>query len=257
MKIKGEDCDMDFGVALDQIMIFALMLAPFIIIFLEMGERKKYPIRVWVLTEIGGSVGGKSNVGYYDRIGYMKVKDSKGKEIGGSEWRLRSNKKTVNNFSMQNVMEVRMPDVAEWFFFMQKKKQLAFVQAVNGEKGEEFYGVEFNLGLGNFKPIFDSNRAINFFKTYNQMKERNKADDWMKENMWHLLNTGGQLLIVIFLFLCFMQLVEVSKNLGGATLGIQGIDDKLDELSGNGNTTHSAPVNFNPLNLPFVPSVGG
>jgi len=182
---------------------------PAILFFLEIGRRRMFPIRCTVSYELGGERGQKNTFSTEDRIGYVDIKGQDGKSTGAKEWRLCDMNKPVQNFSYAFV-----GDKAIWFGF--RVDRHAHVVAVMGEKGEEFYPQAYDASVKGYKPVFDGDRGLRLFKIFQDIQNRNKYADWLKDNIMQLAKMGLDLAIVIMLFLCFMQLTDTSKMLGNA-----------------------------------------
>ena len=191
------------------------ILLPLACFFIEMNQRSQYPIRVDVEYQIGDEAGKNvKTIVVPDRIGLKYLKNEKDEKMGGAqEWRMLRINRPVQGFSLAQVVEKKI-----WFGF--KKAQTANVYAVNGEKGEEFYGVKrvYNKTEdgGVFKPVFESDRALQHFKMQQEIDKRNTKENFWKEHLWDMIKIGADILIIIVLLLCFIQLVDVSKNLQGA-----------------------------------------
>jgi hypothetical protein len=191
------------------------ILLPFLCFMLEMRQRSKYPIRVEVSFQIGKDAEGRPKVvSYEDRIGLLDIKGSKDQKTGAKEWRLMTLNKAVQNFGYEHVYEKQI-----WMGF--KKAQHAKILAVQGLKGEEFYPIKYHLDMkdekgGEFKPVFSGDRALMHYKMQREIDARNTKENFWKDHLFDLLKIGGDILIIIMLFLCFLQLVDVSKNLQSA-----------------------------------------
>jgi hypothetical protein len=184
---------------------FAFIM-PMFLIMMEMNNRRNYPIRVTVSYELGGERGQKNTFSTEDRIGYRETKDANGKNTGAKEWRLMDIGRCVQNFSYDYVGDKTM-----WFGL--KIGRHANIIAIMGEKGEEFFPQKYDASSKTYKPVFDGDRGTRLLKIFSDIQARNHYTDWIKQNLIQLAITGIALAITVMLFLCFMQLSDVSKTL--------------------------------------------
>ena len=197
----------DFWVAC-AIFIFSFIL-PMFLFYIEFSNRRKFPIRCTVSYQVGGEMGHKNTYSTDDRIGYVEIKDEKGAKTGAKEWRLMDINKPVQNFDYSFV-----GDKAIWFGF--KIARHCHIVAVMGEKGEEFYPQRYDSSMRDYKAVFDGDRGLRLFKIFQDIQNRNKYTNWLQQNLMALASMGLSLLIAIMLFLCFLQLSDVSKVLSTA-----------------------------------------
>jgi hypothetical protein len=180
-----------------------------ILFYIEMSNRSKFPIRATVSYQVGGEMGHKNTYSTDDRIGYVEIKDEKGGKTGAKEWRLMDINKPVQNFNYDFV-----GDQAIWFGM--RVARHCHVIAVMGEKGEEFYPQKYDSSMRDYKAVFDGDRGLRLFKIFQDIQNRNKFNNWLQQNLMALASMGLSLLIAIMLFLCFLQLSDVSKVLSSA-----------------------------------------
>jgi hypothetical protein len=190
------------------------ILLPMLCFFLEIDQRSKYPVRVEIKYNQSENVKGESRVkANDDRCGQFDIKDDKGKKTGGSEWRLLKIKRAIQGMSHDFVYDKNI-----WFGF--KSAPHVAIEASEGLKGEEFYPIEHQLGVdekgGKFRTVYGTERAIVGYKVRTEIITRNTKENFWKDHLFDLLKIGGDILIIIMLFLCFLQLVDVSKNLQSA-----------------------------------------
>lgn len=190
------------------VFIFSFML-PLFLFYLEISNRRKFPIRCTVSYQVGGEMGHKNTYSTDDRIGYVDIKDDKGSKTGAKEWRLMDINKPVQNFNYDFV-----GDKAIWFGF--RVSRHCHIIAVMGEKGEEFYPQRYDSSMRDYKAVFDGDRGLRLFKIFQDIQNRNKYTNWLQQNLMALASMGLSLLIAIMLFLCFLQLTDVSKTLASA-----------------------------------------
>lgn len=190
--------------------VFAFgFILPTILLFMELNNRRNYPIRVTVSYELGGERGQKNTFSTDDRIGYRETRDANGKSTGAKEWRLMDIGRSVQNFSYDYV-----GDKTIWAGL--KVCRHAHIVAVMGEKGEEFFPQKYDTSTKSYKTVFEGDRGTRLLKIFSDIQARNHYTDWIKQNLIQLAITGIALMITVMLFLCFMQLSDVSKTLRDA-----------------------------------------
>jgi hypothetical protein len=223
------------------------LLAPMIVFMLEMNGRKKYPIRVYVSYRIGEQGNNAKTLTYEDRLGYLPIRDNKDRRTGASEWRLRGLGKPVQNFNYDYVQEQSI-----WFGF--KKAQICHVQAIMGLQGEEFRPIKFDARQLNedgsrYVPVFDGDRGLLYHKITQAIENRNKLDSWWKQNLIPIIISALGVVISIMLFLCFLQLIEVSKGLQAAAGASAQCSENYKAVA---NTTATKPIAANNVaGIPF------
>ena len=178
--------------------------------YMDLRNRRNYPIRAEVASYQGKSSADKRTVILNDRLGF--IDDGK----GNKEWRLLKLKKTVQEFSYDYVYEKRI-------FMGLRIGKFAWINAVMGTDGEEFRPIKFDLEKGAYKPVFDGERGILAWRLTTDILERNTYRNWWKDNIMQLAGLGANILVIIMLFLCFLQLVDVSKNLENAASALSGL----------------------------------
>lgn len=218
---------------------------PLIVIVAEMYGRSKYPIRAYISYRIGGQSVSSKTVAVEDRIGYVDVIGAKNQATGVKEWRLRNTQKPVLNFNYDYVFEQKI-------MYGFKKVQACHVNAVMGEKGEEFRPVKYDASLGAYKPVFDGERGMLFYKITQSIEARNKFENWWKTNLFNLALGGIALLIAALLFMCFLELKTVSQNLASAASAATQCSDNYRAVL-NGSSTQKTTVQpGNVAGIPFL-----
>ncbi len=224
-----------------------MVLAPLFVLLIEMRERAKYPIRAFVSYQTGSDSVHAKTYGVEDRLGYVDIRTKKDEATGAKEWRLRNLKRPVQNFNYNYVYE-------QAIFFGLRRAPVAHVIAVNGLNGEEFRPIKYDASLGSYKPVFDGDRGLLYYKITKAIEDRNKIENWWRQNLIPLLGSALELVIAIMLFLCFMQLTEVSKALhAAASASAQCHESNLALMNKTTSETTIKPGNV--AGIPF--GVGG
>ena len=133
------------------------------------------------------------------------MKSAKDEKTGAKEWRLRNINKPVLDFKPDYIYDVDI-----WMGL--KRAQFANIQATTTPKGEEFYGMAYDASNKGFKPAFSEDRRLLFWKIDQDIETRNTFQNWWKQHLMELIKIGMEALIIIVLFLIFLQLTEISKN---------------------------------------------
>lgn len=190
---------------------FTMFLVPVLIGFLEILERRAYPIRAEVSYTQGENTQGERGKlrEISDRIGYIEIKGSHGENTGSKEWRLAGLNKMVQNFDYSYVYDKEI-------WFGRRIAPSAKVVGVMGDKGEEFYAVKYNPTTKDYKPVYDSNRGYLLWKIHEWITKRNAFDDWLRQNLFPLLQTFGNVLIILFLLLLFLKIGDIATAFSSA-----------------------------------------
>jgi hypothetical protein len=118
-----------------------------------------------------------------------------------------------------------------------------------GPKGEEFYPIRYNASTKDFTPVFDGDRGLMLWKIGQDIENRNKYENWIKQNILQLVQSGLMLMIIVMLFLVFMKIGDIATVLGNSldrnNACVAAIDEKL-------NTT-STPLGITTGNIGGVP----
>jgi hypothetical protein len=209
--MAGEETMMCLGAIFLGLLIFMFG------IWREISTRKKYPIRVDLKYDTGLNAAEKKTIIVQDRLGYIKMKDKDGKESAVREWQLMKRKKPVMGFDYSFVCEKYI-----WSGF--KKVPYAIIHGVMGENGEEFKPVKFILEEMAYKPVFDGDRGMLFWKLTQDVISHNTFKNWLQQHILELARIGAELLIFIVLLVIALQLNEVAKNFNAAANTFAGIE---------------------------------
>jgi hypothetical protein len=192
--------------------LLIMITAPMAMMLYVIIQRNRYPIRATVATEYGGELGNKVNEMYTDRIGYFEIKDSQGKLTGGKEWRLQKTGKPVSNLQMKHIGEMTIPMIFE-ILPMRWKRKFVFIHGVSGEKGMEFYPIEFELGLKTFKPVYDTDLAVGLVRIVDDIERRNKKAKDMLQAAIVLGIIGAAIVFLLLQVVIIFQLGDIIKAL--------------------------------------------
>ena len=198
----------DEGVILTLGILAVFIFLPLILIGLKLYNEKKYNIIARVHSKIGQKDG--KTIITNDRIGYVNIVDDKDRKTGAKRWKLMKNKGQVMDFSYARVYEVKG---------LFGKQLVTDIYAPNGEKGDEFYQLPCDAVLpADYKPIITTQKSQLFYTTMMDIMNRNKIENWWKQNLIPLVLSGLALLCCIMLFLCFLTLKDVADTFKAASV---------------------------------------
>jgi hypothetical protein len=223
--------------------LFFFVGLPMFYAWMELRARAKYPIRVRIAYTTGMQSFNQRPIVISDRIGYVEVKNEKDAGTGAKEWRLRKLKKPVLNFNLDYVSDEKI-----WFGL--KKAQVAYVMAVMGEKGEEFRPMRFDPANRDYKPVFDGDRGMLFYKITQQIEARNKYENFWKQNLLPLIMNG---LLVVIILLQLLTIMQLKDMVGAAGSAIQsGLECSQNIKDAVNSTLNKAPATGTLGGVPFA-----
>ena len=211
---------------------FLMLLLPAIIGMAEMLERRKYPLRAEVSYTQGENTQGEKGKmrEIADRLGYVDIIGEKGQKTGSKEWRLLSLGKMVQGFDFSYVYDKEI-------WFGRRVVPFAKVVGVMGDKGEEYFPVKYQPSTKEYKPVYDSNRGYLLWKIHEWIRKRNDFEDWLKQNIFPLLQTFGNVLIILFLFFLFLKVGDVATAFSAAADKMSGCYEAIHPTNQTNGTT--------------------
>lgn len=226
-------------------------------------KARKYPYKAYITYETGSQLNNRPIPrSYWDKIGYVDLKDAEGKKTGAKVWQLASNKKQVLEFDVSYLGEVQEP-LHPLIPLLKKKIPIAYVYAVMGKDGEEFRPIRMEISKDkfNYVPVFEGNRAAGLLKIYDDLIKRNTYQNWLQKNLFEIIKLGMEFLIVIMLLITVIKIGDIatammqSNNLMAQALNNLAIIQSQNNTNTTGGITH---IVGNVSGIPFagLPSGG-